>query len=178
MLEAKRKSLYSLTQNLYDLSTNLDKPEDVKLFLMRSNTLDDTRIEYMKIIDELNLAKSETNPEFNPSYKHLETYDELICKIRFEQSHLIKEDNLPKKEIKNKIQLPSLQLLSFDGNHSKWHLFFENCREMVYNNVHLSEVEKINYPISKLTGTVLKTIAGFLPTAEKSNIIWETFTDR
>ena len=83
MLEAKRKSLYSLTQNLYDLSTNLDKPEDVKLFLMRSNTLDDTRIEYMKIIDELNLAKSETNPELNPSYKYLETYDELICKIRF-----------------------------------------------------------------------------------------------
>lgn len=65
-LEAKRKSLYSIVQNVLELSRELNVPENKRAFEMRLQTLDQIRRDYLKVLDDLTEAKLDNNPDYNP----------------------------------------------------------------------------------------------------------------
>ena len=52
----------------------------------------------------------------------------------------------------NSIRLPKLEIPSFSGEKLKWAEIWDSFEAAVHVNTSLSDVEKLNYLLSKLTG--------------------------
>ncbi|XP_011404377.1 PREDICTED: uncharacterized protein LOC105312992 [Amphimedon queenslandica] len=59
-----------------------------------------------------------------------------------------------------KIKLPELSMKRFDGDMSQWMSFWDSFSSSVHENSTLSDVEKLNYLSSMLSGTAAEAIAG------------------
>ena len=58
------------------------------------------------------------------------------------------------------VKLPKLEMIQFDGDKIKWTKFWDTFDCAVHSNKKLSDVEKLTYLMSKLTGEAKKTISG------------------
>ncbi|KAI5633584.1 hypothetical protein NE865_13686 [Phthorimaea operculella] len=179
VLESKQTSLFSLVQNLYDLSQKAKTdPAAAITFKIRLLTLDKTRDDYIQVLEQLNNAKVEEDPvDYVPNFKALETFDELYCHIKATAEMMSKPEKKP-EFIKPKHKLPVLELVSFNGDPSTWPLFFQNFKEMIHENGSLTDAERIQYLISKLSGSALSITAGVLPVASNYKIIWNLLVEK
>ena len=119
-LTAKRNSLYSILQTLYDLSKALDSETNKQKFKILYLSLDSTRDSLISVLDEMNLVGFEINPDYTPDYKVLTSTDELCCHIK--DAYLQK---IGKPEVKTALsttvveskgpQLPKIDLPEFSG---------------------------------------------------------------
>ena len=60
----------------------------------------------------------------------------------------------------NSVKLPKLEIPSFSGEKLKWAEFWDSFEAAVHLNTSLSEVEKLNYLMSKLSGEAENSVSG------------------
>lgn len=180
-LEARKDSLFLIIQQIYDLSLEVSDPEKEKQFIIRAQSLDKTREDFMKTLDTLIEAYLENKPNSRPNYAPLNAFDTLYCQIQHTLS-TIKEKSPSQKfqeqySLLNK-KLPPIQLQKFSGIPSEFPVFFENFQSLIHNNQTLSDVQKVQYLTGCLTGKALLVCAGIPPTGENYEIIWNSLLER
>ena len=62
----------------------------------------------------------------------------------------------------NSVRLPKLEIPSFSGEKLKWTAFWDSFEAAIHLNMSLSDVEKLNYLMSKLTGEAKNAVSGIL----------------
>ena len=60
----------------------------------------------------------------------------------------------------NNVRLPKIDLISFDGEKTKWPEFWDSFESSVNSNTSLTNIDKFNYLKSKLFGSARKSISG------------------
>ena len=73
----------------------------------------------------------------------------------------------------NSIRQPKLEILWFSGEKLKWAEFWDSFEAAVHVNTSLSDVERLNYLMSKLTGEVKISVSGFFLSNENYQVAVE-----
>ena len=71
----------------------------------------------------------------------------------------------------NSIRLPKLEILSFNGDKLKWTAFWDSFEATIYKNTTISDIEKLNYLMSKLTGAAKQSVSGILLSNENYALV-------
>ncbi|KAJ8950072.1 hypothetical protein NQ314_008078 [Rhamnusium bicolor] len=111
-------------QNIYDDSRNVDNEMRLNNFRVRYKTLNQTRRDFERIMDQINQLSSEINPNFVPNFDALESFDELYCHIQVVAENVLVADKgektrtsidacVPTRSIP---RLPKLELPCFSGD--------------------------------------------------------------
>lgn len=188
MLTAKQQSLFTLAQNMYDLSIGCKNDKVKRQFLIRVKSLENVRQEFTEVTDQLNMAQLTLHPNAVVDFARLLAFDELYCYIKSVESEFTcvatqSIDSKTPTQITNnfdllKRKLPALELVSFDGSPNKWVVFYENFTTLIHNNTNLADAEKVQYLIGKLSGKALSVCAGIPPIASNYEILWNTLKDK
>lgn len=188
MLTAKKQSLFRLVQNMYDLSLDVSNEKLKSSFLVRIHSVDNIRKEFIEVMEHLNLAEMELNPKSTADFTSLISFDELYCYIKSVGSqlsavaaanaHALSQLNKSNNYDVLRKKLPALELMSFDGSPQKWVMFYENFSTLIHNNHNLSNAEKIQYLIGKLSGKALTVCAGIPPVASNYEILWNALKEK
>ena len=78
----------------------------------------------------------------------------------------------------NPVKLPKLEIPSFSGEKLKWAEFWDSFEAAVHLNTSLSEVEKLNYLISKLSGEAKDSVSGIQLSNENYQVAVELLKER
>jgi hypothetical protein len=172
-LEQKKQCLFQIIQEVYNLSIKVSDDVSRIQFLARAQSIDKTRSDYVDTIDKLMIEKIKENPDVQPSYSILNTFDELYCFIKQTETTLRQELEEQKKNDNYNTKLPPLNLIGFDGTPSKWPIFYENFRSVIHINTRLTNADKVQYLIGCLSGRALNVCSGITATSENYDIIWQ-----
>ncbi|XP_059062822.1 uncharacterized protein LOC131855564 [Achroia grisella] len=179
LLEAKKNSLFSIIQHIYDLSLKVSN-ENYKLqFLTRVYSLDKLRSDFIETLDSLLEARLIIDKTAIPNYTPLSSFDELYCHIKQVENSIknLKQDNKELDLLSRK--LPPLNLLKYDGsNPSKWISFYENFKTLIHDNKNLHDAEKVQYLIGCLAGKALNVCSGIQPTADNYSLLWNALVEK
>ncbi|XP_060601760.1 uncharacterized protein LOC132755001 [Ruditapes philippinarum] len=64
------------------------------------------------------------------------------------------------------IKLPKIDMISFNGDKTRWTEFWDSFKNAVHNNKYISNVEKFNYLKGKLVGEAKSAITGLALTSD------------
>lgn len=78
----------------------------------------------------------------------------------------------------NSVRLPKSEIPSFSGEKLKWTEFWDSFEAAVHLNTSLSEVMKLNYLMSKLTGEAKNSVSGILLSNENYPVAVELLKER
>ena len=70
-----------------------------------------------------------------------------------------------------KINLPKLQLPTFDGNICHWQEFWDTFKSLIHEQTNLPDVSKFSYLKSLLRGSALSAITGISMTSENYPLV-------
>ncbi|KAI5641658.1 putative peptidase (DUF1758) domain-containing protein [Phthorimaea operculella] len=76
------------------------------------------------------------------------------------------------------VNLPRLELVSFDGDIQKWPLFYESFRSVIHENKRLTNTEKMQYLVGKLSGNALNMCRGIMPTGDNYLTLWNALINK
>ena len=112
--------------------------EDEDAYENYQNKADDFEIEIQEVIININsiILKPETLP----------VIPQVVPSPTSHKNHSIK--------------LPQTDIKKFSGDVTEWQTFFDSFEVAVHSNSKLSNIEKMNYLLSYLTGEALKTVQG------------------
>lgn len=111
-----------------------------------------------RLVEFIKLEKEEEKKSVIPS-EIIDLQREIkdILKFQIEQ----KEIERVKETVERvSVRLPKLDLISFNGEKSRWIEFWDSFESSVHKNKHLSNVEKFNYLKCKLQGEAKRAISG------------------
>ena len=116
--------------------------EDEDVYEDYQNKADDLEIEIEEVIVNIDsiILKPETAPAIHPFIP------QVVPPPTPHQNHSIK--------------LPQIDIKKFYGDVTEWQTFFDSFEVAVYSNSNLSNIEKMNYLLSYLTGEALKSVQG------------------
>lgn len=184
-LIAKKEQYFSRVQKLYDLGQNIENEVNVKNFSIRFKSLEDTKMSFSTVVDEINEIKLELDEAYIPDYKALDAFDELYCNILCVAEKVFAKS---KKELsrtsessgtpKNIPRLPQIELPGFSGNPRDWPTFYECFRNLIHDNKDLNDIDRVHYLIGKLSGKALAVCSGVPPVADNYKIIWQALVDK
>lgn len=167
---------------LYEQSKKVIATADTRStenFMAESEIIDETRREIDAIIDEINAISLTLDATSDPDYDSLETFDDLYTHIKRMRNNInsAKTINIPAATslpvpTNMNIKLPPVEIPSFDGKTENWSIFYESFRTNIHENPHLSDAQRVQYLVGKLTQNALKVTAGIMPTSETYKIIW------
>lgn len=86
--------------------------------------------------------------------------------------------NLTTPSQSSEIRLPQIQIPDFGGNPTDWLSFKELFDSIIHKRESLSNVEKLHYLRSKLTGEALSVIKHLSSTNDSYQIAWNLITQR
>ena len=78
----------------------------------------------------------------------------------------------------NSVKLPKLEIPSFSDEKLKWAEFWDSFEAAVHLNTSLSEVEKLNYLMSKLSGEAKNSVSGIQLSNENYQVAVELLKER
>lgn len=74
--------------------------------------------------------------------------------------------------------MPTIDIPSFNGEFTKWRSFLDTFTALVHGNKFLSNVQKLCYLRSSLTGDALNTIASLETTSDNSSIAFDILKEK
>nr|XP_037872500.1 uncharacterized protein LOC119629716 [Bombyx mori] len=188
-MRSKINAYYSRVQSIYDSITKINE-SNVDVFMSNASTLDMMRTEFIKSLDDLNDLLASNEDATEPNYESMVAFDELFSRIKYKYSELMSlrhnTQNTANTVVgENKIEtyrqcpkLPRLELCPFNGELQNWPIFYETFKSIIHENQSLSDSEKIQYLIGKLTGNAQLICQGFMPTAENYSVLWQTLVNK
>lgn len=186
-IQNKLSVYFEHIQSIYDSMKmlNFDLPTDVEIFLASSFTIDSIREQYIATVDER--CAYETTLEDNnlPSYQTLLAFEQLYTQIKYKVQLLTSDKhkndtnclNNSKGGFRN-IKLPRLEMCIFDGTYENWPMFYETFRTVIHENPDLTDGEKIQYLLGRLSGKALAICQGIIPSAENYIVIWNALLNK
>lgn len=182
ILIAKRNSIYSRMQSIYDLSISSFDAETQSSFLSTAADLEYLRNEFKDTLEEYNIKNLKLNPDAEVDFQPMNSFHDLYSRVKskvlqFTAPHSSSklEYNLPNKF---KPSLPPMELLSFNGDIRHWSMFYQQFKTLVHDNPQLTDAERVYYLLSKLSDKALSVCAGLMPTAENYSVIWNALIHR
>ncbi|XP_037521503.1 uncharacterized protein LOC119398758 [Rhipicephalus sanguineus] len=76
------------------------------------------------------------------------------------------------------VQLPKLQIPTFDGSLRGWQSFWDHFDATIHTNAELPRIEKFKYLLTYLTGSAKRAIEGIRLAEQNYDLAIKTFTDR
>ncbi|KAJ8972919.1 hypothetical protein NQ317_012657 [Molorchus minor] len=179
ILTSKKETLFTRLQNLYDESKKAR-------FRIRYKTLEQTKRDFERVVDDINEVSLDIDADFVPNFNALERFDELYCHIQVvaetvlvrnttNQTRNSIDENTSKKPIP---RLPKLELPSFSGDLKEWPVFYECFKNLIHDNKELTAVDKIHYLIGKLSDSALCVCAGIPPIGDNYDVIWAALVEK
>ncbi|KAK8764947.1 hypothetical protein V5799_032444, partial [Amblyomma americanum] len=174
VLKKKRKAVRSqatrLTKETDDILAAEEAPTNEKVSVL----LERLRLVKQQLNDvdaaiEPNVKDDEAEAEFEQVIEYGDKIATCICRLNLkkEQTEQASKD----KEIRfqatvgsasaaQRIKLPKLELTKFDGKRKNWQPFWEQFEVAVHKNTELSNIDRLNYLKTLLTGEAVTAIAG------------------
>ncbi|MCG8044652.1 MAG: DUF1759 domain-containing protein [Candidatus Thiodiazotropha endolucinida] len=96
------------------------------------------------------------------------------------ESQMKQKETSTKKEpeLSSFVKLPKIEMISFNGEKTKWVEFWDSFQSAVHSNNRLSNVEKFNYLKSKVLGEARRAIAGLALSDENYPVAVDILTKR
>ena len=186
---AKRDMLVSQVQLLCDLAHKVATDKDVlPLFRARKKDIGGLRtqcsLEQDSILDIL--IQLQREEEYNSIHvpignKLSENYYLIMAisdDVLVEPSVSSEPTGVNTARIQSRIQLPKIELPSFDGSILEWRSFRDIYISLVHNNESIDDAERFHYLISRLSGSALSVIKSVPLTAKNYAIAWGALSDR
>ena len=76
------------------------------------------------------------------------------------------------------VRLPKLAIPPFKGDKLKWSEFWDSLSASVHKNMSISDIENLNYLMSKLTGEARQVVSGILLSNENYSLVVELLKDK
>ena len=76
------------------------------------------------------------------------------------------------------VRLPVLEIPSFGGDKLKWTEFWDTFEASVHKNTNISDIEKLNYLLSKLSGEAKQSVSGILLSNENYSVVTDLLKER
>lgn len=83
-----------------------------------------------------------------------------------------------KSNIQQKVNLPTINLPTFDGNPEKWLQFFETFNSLINEDTNLNKIQKFYYLKSCLKGGAEAVISSLAVTNDNYDIAWSILKER
>lgn len=201
VLNGKKQALFTSCGNVLEYSKKITKKDKQSLlqFKVKLESLDLVRDSFIDTIERLNILEAEHDAafevDFSPVNNFLEMYG-LIKAAYVELNNLVNPPLPPPSVAPSssvgqasnivippviptpKVKLPTLDLPMFTGeNAAEWVVFHELFKTMIHERNDLSNAQKCQYLLSKVSGKALSCCS--LPaTPENYPIIWQSLIDR
>ena len=94
------------------------------------------------------------------------------------QSNVANQENVKFKDPSSEIKLPQIQIPIFNGKYEEWSSFRDLFTSMIVNNGSLSDVQKLFYLKSQVSGEAEKLIKHISVTAVNFSSAWNILKDR
>lgn len=148
--------------------TNLTSPVIVNL----SNRLEKSQ-------DRIELLSENKKAEFNMRSVIENLYYNIISEAQSISQNDLKVHNKLKTNLQNQsVKLPTIDLPTFRGNHTKWRTFQDTFNALINNNDSLSEVQKLCYLKSSVKGEAASVIQSIETTSDNYNIAFNLLKER
>lgn len=184
-LIGKRDAIFERVNRVYKLALNISSFESRsnEQFMVDSETIDDLHSKFESIIDQINDLVLTGSPDESPDYASLLSFEDLYSRIKRTRNKInsvsdVKSSSLPSRPNETRIKLPPVEIPSFDGSTEKWPIFYESFKANIHNNTQLTDSQRVQYLIGKLTHSALKITAGIVPTADTYSILWNSLVNK
>ncbi|XP_052741339.1 uncharacterized protein LOC128198719 [Bicyclus anynana] len=188
LLENKRDVIFACMQKMFDSAIQVESDNSkLSSLLHQASNIDTLRKEFETILDLYNEAQFNFDPNHNISYQSWTSFEDMHCFVkRVIHTHSNNKNenseghntnhisNFPK----SKSHLPPIDLMEFDGQLTRFPLFYQQFKNMVHDNPNLSKTEKVFYLVGRLKGKAALICSGLPATAENYPIIWESLIQK
>lgn len=181
ILEAKRNVLFERIQNIYERSKTANSSESTReSFLSYCMTVENIRSDFHNLLDTYNAKLLSIDPDAKPNYQAYTSFEDLYCIIKRIQSQLEGRSTTAGAVAPavRAPRLPSIELMSFDGDIRNWPLFYASFKSTVHDNGSLTDADRLYYLIGKLSPKAQSVFAGVTPSAENYPVIFQSLIDR
>lgn len=126
------------------------------------------------------LNKDSVEKEFDARDAACSRYDQVIAEAETKINLFTKEKSIENEitNTYNNVKLPTLDLPSFDGNITQWHAFEDSFKALIHDNKTLTDVQKLYYLRSSLTGEALASIKDLSTTSVNYQVAFEIIKNR
>lgn len=76
------------------------------------------------------------------------------------------------------VRLPTLEIPSFSGDKLKWSEFWDAFEASIHKNTNISDIEKLNYLMSKLSGEAKQSVSGIHLSNENYAVVVDLLKER
>ncbi|XP_074030835.1 uncharacterized protein [Leptinotarsa decemlineata] len=184
VLTAKKESLFTNLQSLYDLSKKVNDPVVRKKFEIMVRSLDSTRSQLLQTVDEVNEKSLEVDEDFIPNFSVYHVIEEMCCNIK-ECEEKIRNENTAASTSTNSThssqgspRLPKIELPDFSGDIREWETFYSVFKNLIHDNSSLTDVDRMYYLVGRLKGSALRVCSGIAPTGNNYPIIWQSLINK
>lgn len=185
LLNQKKERIFQRLNRLYNSTksiTSFDSRAN-EHFMAESETIDDLRDKFEVCLDEINRITVSLDPSAIPDYANFDSFEDLYTRVKRTRNKLsavvtTERSHEASKPTKSVLKLQPLVIPSFDGRPENWNLFYQSFRVNIHLNDQLSDSQRVQYLISKLTGDALKFTAGIVPTGETYHILWDSLVKK
>lgn len=189
LLYQKRESLFQRINRLYDASkkiTNYDSSTRTnENFISESEMIDNWRDKFESIVDDINMLNLQSKPDATPEYASLDSFEELYLRVKRTRNNILSSNadsnassHRASDSSKSVVKLQPLVIPSFDGRPENWNIFYQSFKANIHLNSQLTDSQRVQYLISKLTHDALKFTAGIIPSGETYNILWDALVKK
>ncbi|XP_052746144.1 uncharacterized protein LOC128199674 [Bicyclus anynana] len=185
ILICKKENIFQRLNRLYDSSKAISTFESRKndTFMNESETIDALHAKFENILDSINDLLLQINPKAQPDYQALDSFEDLYSTVKRVRNKILSNTNNNLSNTKNEapathINLAPIQIPCFDGKPQNWAIFYETFKANVHLNKNLTDSQRVQYLISKLTQGALTFTAGLVPNGDTYNIIWNNLVKK
>uniref|UniRef100_A0A8D8V4D5 Uncharacterized protein n=1 Tax=Cacopsylla melanoneura TaxID=428564 RepID=A0A8D8V4D5_9HEMI len=190
---AKQDSLLKMLESVAELGKKcVNNPKDThsrSQFRYKVCNVDNLYKEINDLVDLVNDMKSEDDSEYEPDFSDLEKSSDLLAKVRDYQCQLMQTSSDQSSsskappsedshERKARVRLPPLELPSFNGDVNRFPVFYYAFKSMIHDNTELSDEQRIQYLIGKLSDKAVSVVSGVPAIGQNYNIIWNNLVDK
>ena len=114
-------------------------------------------------------------------------FDQMVQLTAQMQQVLIGQQQLQNQQVtmaqssnrqQSSARLPKLEIPSFDGEKLKWSEFWDSFNATIHKNSSISDIEKLNYLMSKLTGEAQQSVSGIYLSNENYFVVVDLSKER
>lgn len=183
---AKRDAILSQIQFLYDLSLKVEKNDELlPLFRARKKDIDILRTQFSAEQDNIFdlLIQLQREDEYHTTHVPLgdtlsEQYYMIMAISDAIQDSPTSSTYVASVHDSSHIQLPKIQIPSFDGDILSWISFRDIFLSLVHNNNALSNIEKFHYLLSAVTGSA-RAVTRSIPLSDANyEVAWNALVER
>ncbi|XP_028164774.1 uncharacterized protein LOC114355925 [Ostrinia furnacalis] len=179
ILHAKKDAIFQKVNSIYELSLKVTSFVDTRSnehFMIESESIDALHSKFEAIVDSINEFTLLENASAVPDYSPMIAFEDLYTRIKRMRNKMSASSAASSKPETHthKIKLPPIDIPSFDGSMEKWPVFYESFKANIHHNPQLTDSQRVQYLVGKLTHNALKITAGIIPTGDTYRVLWDS----